>query len=137
MNDEIFIDFQSVSLKDIERGLENLERNVQGIVQKLTQKLSDRFGDLQSTSSSCVLKSLKVLDTKTWPKIKEDLTKFGFEELAVVMKHSATILEDKIDCGEVEGEWLQLKLYVHTHTCSICLLRTAGPPSAKAKPLVM
>ena len=83
----------------------------------MTQKLSDRFGDvlLQSTSSSCMLKSFKLLDTKTWPKIKEDLTNFGFEKLAVAVKHFAAVLEDKVDCGEVESEWLQLKFYVHTH----------------------
>lgn len=117
VNDELFVEFQSVSLKDIERGLEMLDRNSKDIARKLAHKLSDRFGDvlLHSTSSSCVLKCLKVLDTKAWPKAKEDLIKFGCEELGVVMKHFAVILQDKVDCGEVEGEWLHLKLYVDSH----------------------
>jgi len=47
--------------------------------------------------------------------VQKELTEFGCEELAVVMSHFADVLQDKIDRGEVDGEWLQLKLYVHSH----------------------
>ena len=40
-----------------------------------------------STSNRCVLKCLKIINTKAWPKAKEDLNQFGCEELAVVLKH--------------------------------------------------
>ena len=80
-----------MSLKDIEKGLAMLEKNSKDIADKLARKLSNRFGDVllhsHSTSNSCVLKCLKIIDTKAWPKAKEDLNQFGCEELAVVLKH--------------------------------------------------
>lgn len=66
-----------------------MERNVKGIVQRLTKTLSNRFSEvlLKSASSSCVCKYLKVLHIKSWPSVKEDLTKFGLKELNHVMNH--------------------------------------------------
>ena len=85
-----------------------LEKNSKDIADKLARKLSNRFGDVllhsHSTSNSCVLKCLKIIDIKAWPKAKEDLNQFGCEELAVVLKHFAAILQEKVDCQEVEGE---------------------------------
>ena len=46
---------------------------------------------------------------------KDDLYEFGKAEMTSILQHFAEILCQKVDCVEVMGEWLQLKIYISSN----------------------
>jgi len=106
--------FQSVPIGDLRDGSSALSRNADIIAKKLSQELTSRFGDVLS-ESSLLVRALKVLDTKAWPETKEDLYEFGKADMTLILQHFAAVLNDTVDCTEVLGELLQLKIYISSH----------------------
>ena len=111
------MEFQSVPIGDVRDGICALSRNADKIAKK-SQELTSRFVDVLS-ESSLLVRDLKVLDTKAWPETKEDLYEFGKGDMTLILLHFAAVLNDTVDCTEVLGEWLQLKIYIFPATCSM------------------
>ena len=111
------MEFQSVPIGDVQDGICALRRNADKIAKK-SQELTSRFVDVLS-ESSLLVRDLKVLDTKAWPETKEDFYEFGKGDMTLILLHFAAVLNDKVDCTEVLGEWLQLKIYIFPATCSM------------------
>ena len=108
------MEFQSVSIGELQDGISALNSNADRIAERLSQELTARFGDVLS-ESSLLVRALKVLDIKVWPETKEDLYEFSKAEMTLILDHFAAVLNEKVDCTEVLGEWLQLKIYISSH----------------------
>lgn len=107
--------FQSVHVAGLKDGISVLRSSADNIVTRLSKELTSRFDDVLS-ESTLLFRAVKVLDIKTWPEAKEDLYKFGKAEMTTIIQHFAEILHENIvDCTEVQGEWLQLKIYTSSH----------------------
>jgi len=107
------MEFQSVPIGDLQVGISALNSSAGEIANRLSRELTSRFGDVLS-ESSLLVRALKVLDIKAWPEKKENLYEFGKEDMSLILQHFAAVLKN-VDCTEVLGEWLQLKLYVSSH----------------------
>ena len=115
-DNQMEIEFQSIGITNLKQGLSSLEKSSLAITSKLSDCISQRFHDVLSHSESGspnpVIAAVKILDIKAWPQNRSELHTFGESELSLVTAHFEKVLAGKVDCAEVSGEWLCLKLYV-------------------------
>lgn len=65
------------------------------LVENVHQAVRTRFGDIHDDPRFQIM---KLLDTSSWPKSKEDLTKFGTEEVITFVEHFGELIKSQGSC---------------------------------------